>query len=159
MVSLVAFNQFGRIKATGNTPLNTQILPLEKAHHYLPSNIGNVSGFISAFQLMAGALIGAPTSNNGSGVIVYTPPTAQNLLAAYAGNQFRVSAGDVMRVLVFNTGGTGIVINTGGVTGATGAFVAGTGAFNGTLAGAETDLHINWLQVSADGTTGVYQLF
>ena len=158
MSNFTTFNLYKQIKPSP-ARFNIQVLPLVNVEHYAPSQIGNTSGFISAYQLMAGALAGAPSSANGAGVIQYTPPTATNLLAAYAGNQFRVSAGDVMRVLVFNTGGTGIVINASGVTGVTGGFSAGTGTSNNGLAGAETTLHINWLQVSADGNSGLFQIY
>ena len=150
------------VRTTLPGTINSQIIPMEKAKHFSPSFLGSTAGGITSYQLMNGALSVAPpptSATAGNFPIVYTMPTAQQLLAAYAGNKLRVNAGDVFRLLVFNTGGTGISINSSGVTGVTGAFSMSSGTNVNGLAGSEGVMHISWLQVSADGTTGAYQLF
>lgn len=137
--------------------VNSQIIPVQKVRHFSPCNIGTTGAGISSYQLMGGALIANPPPNTAA--TSFTVPTAAQLLAAYAGTKQRVNVGDVFSVLVFNTGGTGLSINSSGVTGVTGAFTMGSGVSVNGLAGTEANLHINWLQVSADGTTGAYQLF
>lgn len=142
--------------------VNSQVIPVQKVRHFSPCNLGTTAAGISSYQLMGGALVTSPpptSATAGIFPIVYTAPTAAQLLAAYAGSKQRVNAGDVFSVLVFNTGGTGLSINASGVTGVTGGFSMSSGTNVNGLAGTEANLHINWLQVSADGTTGAYQLF
>lgn len=157
-MSFSTTNLFGNVRSTLPGVVNTQSIPLSRAQHFSPANIGNVSVQLTAYQLMDGALTGAP-ANPSTATPQYTMPTARNLLAAYSGSKQRVAVGDVFRISVFNTGGTGMEFGGGISTGVTGSFVAGTGASATQYAGAESVMHINWLAVSSDGTTGVYQLF
>ena len=153
-----SINAFSGIRTTQPGVVNSQVLPYSPPSHLNPCNIGSVSAGITSYQLMSGALIAnpAPTSATpGNYPVVFTMPTAAQMLAAYD----RVKVGDVFRVGVLNTGGTGLSINASGVTGVTGAFTANSGTNVNGLAGAESFLHLNWLQVSADGTTGAYQIF
>lgn len=153
-----ALTIWGGVKGAAPAPLNTQIIPLSKVQHYTPSSLGNSGGFVTAPQLLNGALVGAPT---GAVAVVWQSPTAANLLASYASVRGKVAVNDVFRVSVFNNGSTGIVISPSGssASGATGSFSASTGTMFGTVAGAESILHIRWLEVSPDGTTGAYQLY
>lgn len=157
--SISTINVFGGIRTTNPGVTNTQAIPLSKVNHTSPSNIGVAAGAtpvqLTAYQLMNGALTGAPTGGAGA---PYIMPTAANILAAYSGSKQRIAVGDVLRINVVNTStGTGmsIGVSAGGVvsTGATGTLLSlGAGP-------SEAIMHINWLAVSTDGTTGVYQLF
>lgn len=151
-------NVFSGIRTTLPGVVNSQIIPYNQPVHLSPCNIGSVSAGISSYQLMSGGLLATPlptSATAGNYPVVYTMPTAAQLLAAYD----RVNAGDVFRIGVLNTGGTGLSINASGVTGVTGGFSMSSGTNVNGIAGTESFLHINWLQVSADGTTGAYQLF
>ena len=153
---------FSPIKLGSGTRVNTQSVPLARVTHLSPSPLGNTGTFITAYQLMNGAIQGSPTiplTTPLTTQTTWTMPTAQSLLAAYAGNQFRVNVGDVFKVAVINNGGTGLNINTVAITGATGGFVANSGTQTTTIVGLETPLHIQWLAVSADGNTGAYQIY
>lgn len=137
---------FSSIRTTVPGQVNVQNVPTSRVQHFSPSPIGAAGSSITAYQLMNGALTGAPILTT-----AYTMPTATNLLQAYSGNQQRVQPGDIFRISVFNPA-TAISMSTTTATGGTGSFTSSAGP-------SESLMHINWLQVSADGNSGVYQLF
>lgn len=144
---------YGGVKTTDpfQSSINTQSIPLSKAQHFSPSIIGPLTSQLTAYQLMNGALASTP---NGAAP-TFTMPTAANLLAAYS---FKPAVGDVYRIPVFNLGSGVCTFSPGSSTGVVGAFTAATGAST-IIAGRESLLHVQWLAVSADGTTGLYQIY
>ncbi len=158
-MSSATTNLFGRVKTTLPGQVNVQSVPTSRVQHFAPTNIGTAGAQLTAYQLMNGALVAAPVPFATPAANFWTAPTAANVLAAYSSTAQKVQVGDVFKIAVFNTGASGINIVGGTTTGVTGTFSAGTGTTAGTVAGAEAFLHINWLAVSSDGTTGVYQLF
>ena len=146
---------YSGIRTTLPGQINSQAIPTSRVQHFAPTNIGAVGGQLNAFQLMNGAITGSAVTS-APALNVWVAPTASNVLQAYSGNTQKVQVGDVFKVLVFNTGTTGLIINSGISTGATGSFVLAPGTTNGTLQGSEGLFHINWLQVSQDGNSGVY---
>ncbi len=149
-----SLNTFNNIRTTLPGLVNTQAAPLSKVIHFSPSNIGSAPTQLTAYQLMNGAITAGAGSTTAAAILM---PTAANILAAYSGYGNRVAVGDVMRISVLNinTGGTGLAFGTNAltvaITGATGALTV-TG-------GTQGQMHINWLAVSTDGTTGSYQLY
>lgn len=150
---------FPGVRAGANTlpTVNRQSIPIQGLHHFDPLVLAPATLQLSPIQILSGCLRATMTAG---ATTTWTMPTAQNLLQALSGNAFKVNVGDVFTCKCINNSLTGaFVINTASITGATGGFSLGTGLPSATLNGNSCDLNIQWLSVSADGNTGVYQIY
>jgi len=157
-----------------NPVVRSNALPALVTERVNPLNAGAVATTIPVNFLLDSMFIVTPTgANNNAPGVVYTLPTAANLLAAFGAplGQSKLAAGDMLIFRVNNKGTSPAYIASNSVGGDGSAVIAyangNTGSYSGqstgtiTNIGKCTDLTLEWLQVNSgtNGATGLYTLY